>query len=206
MRSLLFPSLGESGQVSRDRLGLDAGEEGVTVAVYLNNLGISALKDCPEVASPGAIHGIDNYFKASRPQPGNVNETVYLLQVDRSQRQVLHQPLCQSLRQRQPVDLSARLNLTDEFFNLSGNFVRGAGAVLVFILEAVPDGRIVAGGDNHRPAGFFSEDAEADDRSGGGAGTEINFDTVAGHHLCHGGGKVLGGKTGIIADNQATAG
>ncbi len=75
--------------------------------------------------------------------------------------------------------------------------------MLVFVLKAVPDARIVAGGDDDGAAGLFRQDAVADDGRGGGFRGKIDLDAVAGNYLGGGGGEVLGGKAGIIADDDA---
>jgi hypothetical protein len=64
----------------------------------------------------------------------------------------------------------------------------------------------VAGGDNHRPTGFFGEDTKADDRSGRGTGAKVDFNAIAGDDLGYGGGEVLGSKAGVITNNQSATG
>ena len=78
--------------------------------------------------------------------------------------------------------------------------------MLVLIFEAVPDGRIVAGGDNDAAARFFRQDAVAYHRCRRGSGAEVDLDAVTGHHLGGRRRKVLGGKAGVVADNQSAPG
>jgi hypothetical protein len=51
-----------------------------------------------------------------------------------------------------------------------------------------------------------SDHGVADDGGGGWLGREVDLDAVAGEHLRSGGGEVLGGEAGIVADDQAAAG
>ena len=54
-----------------------------------------------------------------------------------------------------------------------------------------------------RPSGG---DPVADYRGGDGLGSRIDLDAVAGEDFGRGGGEVLGGETGIVADYQAALG
>ena len=75
--------------------------------------------------------------------------------------------------------------------------------MLVLILEAVPDGWIVAGSDNDGATGSFSQNTKAYHRCWRGSGAEVNPDVVAGNYLSHRRGEVFGGKAVVIADNQS---
>jgi hypothetical protein len=77
--------------------------------------------------------------------------------------------------------------------------------VLVFILKAIPDTRIMTGGDDDGTTCLFRQNTKADDRCWRCLRAEIDFYAVAGNNLSRRGSKVLGGKTGIITDNQSPA-
>ena len=77
--------------------------------------------------------------------------------------------------------------------------------MLVFILKPIPDTRIMTGGDDDGTTCLFSQNTKADDRRWCCLRTEIDFYAIASNYLSRRRGKVLGGKTGIITDNQPPA-
>jgi hypothetical protein len=64
----------------------------------------------------------------------------------------------------------------------------------------------MAGGNDDSASGLMGQDTVTDDRGGRGPGTEIYLDAITGDYLGGGGGEVLGGKAGIIADDNAPPG
>jgi len=85
-------------------------------------------------------------------------------------------------------------------------FVGGAGAVFVLIFKAVPDTRVVAGGNDDGAAGLLRQDPVADDGSRRGFRRKIYFNAVSGDYLRGGRSEVFGGKAGIVADDQPAFG
>ena len=145
-------------------------------------------------------------FETGSAQPVQVNEPGYLLEINRVKVGIYDQSLFFSFGQWQAVNFAGVISLIDEAHDFGGDLIRGAGAVLVLVFKAVPDAGVVAGGDDDGAAGFLRQDAVAYHGRGRGFGAEVDLDAVAGNHLGGGGGKVLGGKAGVIADNDAASG
>jgi hypothetical protein len=78
--------------------------------------------------------------------------------------------------------------------------------VLILEFKAVPDAGVVAGGNDDGPAGFFRQNAVADDWRRRGFRGKVGFDAVPGDYFRGGGGEVLGGKPGIVPDDQPAVG
>ena len=78
--------------------------------------------------------------------------------------------------------------------------------MFVLIFEAVPDRRIVAGGDDDGAARLFRQDTIAYYRCRRGPGAEVDLDTVTGNYLGGGRREVLRCKAGVIPDNKSAVG
>ena len=62
----------------------------------------------------------------------------------------------------------------------------------------------MAGSYDDGAAGFLGENPETHCRGRGSFGAEVDLDFITGDNLGGGGGKILGGKTVIIADNDSS--
>ncbi len=199
--------IAEGCEVAVDGLRVvHAGEGGIDLAADLGEGGGAAGEEGGEVAGAGAVHGVDGDVAADGAEGVEVDEAGDVGHVLGRGVNVGDEAGVPGRLEREAADLAGLLHALDLGLDLGEDLGVRATAGGAAVLEAVPLGGVVAGGDHDAAGGTVVDEVIADDGRGGGGGAADDGDAVAGEDLDDGVGELGGEEAGVVADDDGGSG